>query len=87
GSLNDIPRHVEAPWKQEDGMDDSFLDQMDSKDLDAMDRTVKETLTASQQTIEDELDLSFRFLDELNDSGLAGSTTSETNDDQGKSKM
>ncbi|CAF0821678.1 unnamed protein product [Didymodactylos carnosus] len=83
GSLNDIPRHVEAPWKQEDGMDDSFLDQMDSKDLDAMDRTVKEALIASQQTIEDELDLSFRFLDELNDSGLAGPTTSETNDDQG----
>ncbi|CAF4370360.1 unnamed protein product, partial [Didymodactylos carnosus] len=48
GSLNDIPRHVKAPRKQEDGMDDSFLDQMDSKDLDAMDRTVKEALIASQ---------------------------------------
>ncbi|CAF1444009.1 unnamed protein product [Didymodactylos carnosus] len=72
----------DASLKHEHGMDDSFLDKMDSKDLDAMDRTMKDALICSQQTINDELDLS--FLNELNGSGLAGSINSETNDDHGK---
>ncbi|CAF1631592.1 unnamed protein product [Didymodactylos carnosus] len=32
-------------------MDDSFLDHMNSKDLDATDRTIKEALIRSQQTM------------------------------------